>query len=99
MIQSTTLSFLKDLAENNNREWFNDNKQRYEEAKDNVLAFTAELIKELHKFDKNIAADTDPKKCVMRIYRDIRFSKDKTPYKDNFGIGNLRSGKVHIGYY
>jgi len=99
MIKSTTFSFLRDLATNNNREWFNDNKQRYEEAKDNVVAFTAELIKELHQFDKAIVADLDPKKCVMRIYRDIRFSKDKTPYKDNFGIGNLRSGKVHIGYY
>jgi len=99
MIRSDTLSFLKDLAQNNNREWFADNKQRYEIAKDNVLAFAGELIKELHVFDKSISLDTDPKKCVMRIYRDIRFRTDKTPYKDNFGIGNLRAGKVHIGYY
>lgn len=99
MINPTTFSFLTDLAANNNREWFTDNKLRYEEARDNVVAFTAELIKELHRFDKSIALDSDPKKCVMRIYRDIRFSKDKTPYKDNFGIGNLRSGNVHIGYY
>ena len=78
MIRSTTLSFLKDLAENNNREWFTDNKQRYEEAKDNVVAFAAELIKELHRFDKSISLDIDAKKCLMRIYRDIRFSKDNS---------------------
>jgi uncharacterized protein (TIGR02453 family) len=99
MINQSTFNFLTDLTANNNREWFNDNKPRYEEARDNVIAFAAELIKQLHRFDKAIALDTDPKKCVMRIYRDIRFSKDKTPYKDNFGIGNLRSGNVHIGYY
>lgn len=99
MINQNTFSFLTDLAANNNREWFTDNKQRYEEARDNVVAFAEEVIKELHQFDKSISLDTDPKKCVMRIYRDIRFSKDKTPYKDNFGIGNLRSGSVHIGYY
>src|SRR5476651_1290249 len=86
MINPTTFSFLADLAANNNREWFTDNKKRFEEARDNVIAFTAELIKELHRFDKSITLDSDPKKCVMRIYRDIRFSKDKTPYKDNFGV-------------
>lgn len=99
MINQQTFNFLTDLAANNNREWFNDNKQRYEQAKSNVEAFAGELIKELHQFDKDISLDLDPRKCVMRIYRDIRFSKDKTPYKDNFGIGNLRTGKVHIGYY
>jgi len=99
MINQSTFNFLSELAANNNREWFTDNKQRYEEAKENVLDFTGELIKELNRFDKAVSADLDPKKCVMRIYRDIRFSKDKTPYKDNFGIGNLRTGRVHIGYY
>lgn len=99
MINQQTFNFLTDLAANNSREWFTDNKQRYEQAKSNVEAFAGELIKELHQFDKDISLDLDPKKCVMRIYRDIRFSKDKTPYKNNFGIGNLRSGKIHIGYY
>ncbi len=99
MINQSTFDFLTGLADNNNREWFNDHKPQYEQARDNVVAFAAELIKELHRFDQSISLDTDPKKCVMRIYRDIRFSKDKTPYKDNFGIGNLRSGSVHIGYY
>jgi len=99
MISPNTYSFLADLTANNNREWFTANKQRHDDARANVIAFTAELIKEINKFDKAVAIDTDPSKCAMRIYRDVRFSKDKTPYKDNFGIGNLRTGKVHIGYY
>jgi uncharacterized protein (TIGR02453 family) len=101
MIKLTTLNFLKDLALNNNREWFQDNKQVYEDARENVVEFTAALINELTKLDPDVTADTDAKKCIMRIYRDIRFSKDKTPYKNNFGIGRLVSGtKVEdIGYY
>ncbi|EHQ28047.1 DUF2461 domain-containing protein [Mucilaginibacter paludis] len=101
MIQSATLDFLKDLAQNNNREWFQDNKQRFEAAKENVIAFTSELIKELKNADPSLSSDIEPKKCVMRIYRDIRFSLDKTPYKNNFGISKLPSGvkSEEIGYY
>jgi uncharacterized protein (TIGR02453 family) len=101
MIKSATLDFLRDLVQNNNREWFQDNKERYDTAKENVIAFTAELIKELKKADPALSTDIDPKKCVMRIYRDIRFSKDKTPYKNNFGISKLLSGTKaeDIGYY
>jgi uncharacterized protein (TIGR02453 family) len=89
MIQSATLEFLKDLVQNNDREWFQDHKQRYESAKENIVNFAAEVIKELKKIDPAIATDVDPRKCVMRIYRDVRFSKDKRPYKSNFGIGKL----------
>lgn len=101
MIRSTTFDFLKDLVKNNNREWFQANKQRFEDAKENVLAFTAELIKELKKADPSLNADIDPKKCLMRIYRDIRFREDKTPYKNNFGIHKLPlvSKSEEIGYY
>ncbi|WP_295649874.1 DUF2461 domain-containing protein [uncultured Mucilaginibacter sp.] len=101
MIQSATLDFLKDLAENNNREWFADNKARFDKAKDNVVDFTAELIKELKAINPALSTDIDPKKCVMRIYRDIRFSLDKTPYKNNFGIGKLQPGNKseNIGFY
>lgn len=75
-------------------------KETYEQARDNMIDFTAELIKELTKADPNLDPATDAKKCVMRIYRDIRFSKDKTPYKSHFGIGKLHSGKAgHTGYY
>lgn len=101
MIKPATFNFLKDLAQNNNREWFQENKQRYDEAKDNVIDFTAELIKELKKADPALSTDIDPKKCIMRIYRDIRFSKDKTPYKNNFGITKLLANTKteEIGYY
>ena len=77
------------------------NKERHDTARENVIAFAGELIKELAKVDPGIDVTLDPKKCVMRIYRDIRFSPDKTPYKNNFGIGKLNSGKgvLASGYY
>ncbi|HTH83478.1 MAG TPA: DUF2461 domain-containing protein [Mucilaginibacter sp.] len=100
MIQQPTLDFLKELVENNNREWFMDNKGRYEAARENMIAFTADLIKLVQQFDPGVSADLDPKKCVMRIYRDIRFSKNKTPYKNNFGV-SIPSATTRVGgeYY
>ncbi|WP_374949215.1 DUF2461 domain-containing protein [Mucilaginibacter sp.] len=86
MIQSHTLEFLKELVGNNNREWFQVNKDRYEQSRENMITFTADLIAKLHRIDPNVSADLDAKKCVMRIYRDIRFSKNKIPYKNNFGV-------------
>ncbi|RYU87319.1 DUF2461 domain-containing protein [Mucilaginibacter terrigena] len=86
MIQSQTLDFLKELVDNNKREWFQANKERYDKARENVIDLAANVITKLHKVDPSVSADLDPKKCVMRIYRDIRFSKNKTPYKNNFGI-------------
>ena len=85
MISQETLNFLKDVTLNNNREWFQDNKDRYDIARENVLDFTAAMITELAKTDMGVT-DADPKKAVKRIYRDIRFSKDKTPYKNYFGV-------------
>ena len=101
MIDRQTFDFLKDLVKNNNRDWFMANKERHDQARENVIAFAGELIKELSKIDPDIDVNLDPKKCVMRIYRDIRFSLDKTPYKNNFGIGKLNSGKgiLASGYY
>jgi uncharacterized protein (TIGR02453 family) len=101
MISQDTLNFLKEVTQNNNREWFQDNKERYDIARENVIEFAAAMIKELAKTDPGVA-DTDPKKAVKRIYRDIRFSKDKTPYKNHFGIGfssSLTSSKDTTGYY
>jgi uncharacterized protein (TIGR02453 family) len=86
MIQRHTFDFLKELIENNNREWFQANKERYEQAREDVIAFATELVKHLKAIDDGINKELDAKKCVMRIYRDIRFSKNKTPYKNNFGI-------------
>lgn len=101
MIESSTFQFLHDLSLNNNREWFNQHKNNYEKSLQNVHAFTAEIIKGLAEFDKTIPEDLHPKNCVMRIYRDIRFSKDKTPLKTNFGIAISSNGKNFKGpgYY
>ncbi|WP_462264203.1 DUF2461 domain-containing protein [Mucilaginibacter sp.] len=101
MIQPETFSFLKDLAGNNNREWFQTQKGRYEAAHQNVVDFAGELVKALSKFDANIDVQKDARKCVLRIYRDVRFSKDKTPYKTNMSIGRLRTGNATegVGYF
>lgn len=86
MIQKKTLNFLEQIAENNTREWFAENKHLYEEAKADLFPFIATLIKELSAIDPEFSADTEPKKALMRIYRDVRFSKNKDPYKKNYGI-------------
>jgi uncharacterized protein (TIGR02453 family) len=101
MIESQTLDFLKDLVDNNNREWFQANKEKYDKARENVIELAAAVIGKLHKVDPTVSADLDPKKCVMRIYRDIRFSKNKTPYKNNFGISlpTLGSKLGGVEYY
>lgn len=101
MILQTTLDFIDNIKQNNHRDWFLTHKDDYETARDNILGFTAAVIKETNKFDPYVDANTDPKKCVMRIYRDIRFSKDKTPYKGWFGIHKFTSGRyaAGIGYY
>ena len=69
------------------------NKERYESARENMIALTADILLSLRKIDPGINESLEPKKCVMRIYRDIRFSKDKTPYKNNFGISIPAKGQ------
>lgn len=86
MLKHSTFHFLRELAENNNREWFAKNKHLYEEAKLDIFALITPLIKELSAIDPQFSADTEPKKCLLRIYRDIRFSPNKAPYKKNYGI-------------
>ena len=98
-INSSTLQFLKDLAHNNNREWFADNRERYIAANTNVAAFVEELIDEIGLFDEEILK-LDARKTLFRIYRDTRFSLDKTPYKTNFGAGlGFKRGNGSAGYY
>lgn len=101
MIRSETFDFLKELAVNNNRDWFLANKSRHDQAKANVIDFASGVIIELSKIDSSIPSGLDPKSCIMRIYRDIRFSKDKTPYKTNFGLAFSGQGKnfKDAGYY
>jgi len=76
--------FFRQLKKNNNREWFQANKATYEEK---VKAPMAELVEDLNREFASMAPDfvTDPAKAIYRIYRDTRFSKDKTPYKDHIG--------------
>ncbi|MEO3405328.1 DUF2461 domain-containing protein [Mucilaginibacter sp. CAU 1740] len=92
MIYQESLDFLKDLAENNNREWFALHKERYEKARENVVDFTAKVLDGVRKIEAGMDENLDAKKCVMRIYRDIRFRKDKTPYKNNFGVSFPTTG-------
>ncbi|UKT63115.1 DUF2461 domain-containing protein [Pedobacter mucosus] len=100
MLKQETLKFIQEVAENNNREWFAINKPRYEEAKSDVLILVSELILGLSKVDPLLSAEADPKKSLMRIYRDVRFSKNKDPYKNNFGIWfSAKKGGNEPGYY
>ncbi len=92
MLQLSTLKFLKDLHKNNNREWFETNRKRFEDAKSDFEQFLSVLIGELTKLNKNFAG-LEPKDCAFRIYRDVRFSKDKTPYKCNFSASIKEGGK------
>jgi uncharacterized protein (TIGR02453 family) len=95
------MDFLRDLSQNNNREWFNANKERYNAAMDCFKGETAELISKIAVFDDEIKYLT-PENCVFRIYRDIRFSPDKTPYKTHFGAYMAAGGgrkSALAGYY
>ena len=98
-MQSSTLQFLRKLEKNNNREWFNENKTLYQEAQQDVISFVEKLIEEMADFDEEMGK-LEAKKSVFRIYRDTRFSKDKTPYKTNFGAGlGMGKGNKISGYY
>lgn len=100
MIAKETVDFLKKLAKNNEREWFQANKKAFDAAQDNMTAFAGYLIGEIGKFDDAIVG-LDPKACVFRIYRDTRFSKDKSPYKTNLGAYVAPGGRKSMqpGYY
>jgi uncharacterized protein (TIGR02453 family) len=100
MLAKETVDFLRKLDKNNNRDWFNANKSAFVEANDNVIAVTGELINRIAKFDPAVSG-IDPKSCVFRIYRDVRFSKDKSPYKTNLGAFVAPGGKKTMspGYY
>ena len=79
------LDFLRELRVNNNRDWFNVHKEEYDRAKKEFETFTQSLILKIGEFDKEILNVT-PKECVFRLFRDIRFTHDKTPYKNHFSV-------------
>ncbi len=100
MLQRSTLQFLKDLKRNNNKPWFDDHRKAYDAAKQDFATFIDQLIQQFSKKDPSIA-HLQAKDCMFRINRDIRFSKDKTPYKTNFGAFINSEGKKSptAGYY
>ena len=100
MLQPSTIKFIKDLKKNNTKEWFDVNRKIYEAAKQDFLNLTTEVLKNIAAKDETLA-QLEPKKCVFRINRDVRFSKDKSPYKTNMGMSISKGGKVAIsaGYY
>ena len=94
MIDIKVFKFLNDIKSNNNREWFNTNKQRYKWSLERIKNFTIEFVKLMNSHDKI------ENYKIFRIYRDVRFSKNKTPYKNNFGISLVREKpKLRGGYY
>ena len=100
MLQSSTIQFLKALKKNNNREWFEKSRPVYEAAKKDYLTFVTEVLEELKQIDNSLI-ELEPKQCVFRINRDVRFSKNKEPYKTNFGASFSKGGKKVqcAGYY
>ncbi|HEY0030548.1 MAG TPA: DUF2461 domain-containing protein [Bacteroidia bacterium] len=100
MIEKTTLAFLLKLSKNNSKEWFDKNRPEYEIVKGNFKKFVDELIASTAKFDPAIK-HLESKNCIFRINRDVRFSKNKSPYKDNFGATLSPGGKKSFsaGYY
>jgi uncharacterized protein (TIGR02453 family) len=100
MLQPSTIQFLKNLKNNNNKPWFDANRKKYEEAKLDFGQFIQSVIDQHAKKDAGLK-EIKAKDCMFRINRDVRFSKDKSPYKTNFGASINRGGKksVSAGYY
>jgi uncharacterized protein (TIGR02453 family) len=94
-----TIRFLEDLRFNNNREWFNDNRKAYESARGAVEGLVADVMSQFAGVEN--LGKTTVKDCIFRINRDVRFSKDKSPYKINFGalIGNGGKKSTGRSYY
>lgn len=100
MLGKNTFDFLTKLKENNHREWYHENKKWYNEAKSDFETFINLVINEISGFDPAIRS-LEARDCTFRIFRDIRFSKDKTPYKTNMGAFIAKGGRKSLnpGYY
>ena len=100
MLQSSTLKFLKELKKNNNKLWFDAHRKQYEAARNDFEVLIQSVLDKHCKNDPDLKGLT-AKKCMFRINRDIRFSKDKSPYKTNFGASMDKGGKKSglAGYY
>lgn len=100
MLQSSTLSFLKLLKKNNNKEWFENNRKKYEDAKTDFENLAGAILGKLSVIDPSVS-ELKPKDCTFRINRDVRFSKNKAPYKTNMALYISKGGKKSnsAGYY
>lgn len=100
MISPSTIKFLKDLKKNNNKPWFDAHRKEYENVKTDFAAFIQSVIDKHGKKDNTIS-HLKAKDCMFRINRDVRFSKDKSPYKTNMGAYINQGGKKSLfgGYY
>ncbi|MFQ6678536.1 MAG: DUF2461 domain-containing protein [Fidelibacterota bacterium] len=100
MIEQKTLDFLSDLKKNNDRTWFNNHKDDYKSAVANFIDLVAMLLHNIAEFDDSLIGVL-PKECLFRIYRDVRFSKDKSPYKTWFSAAMSTGGRKGLwpGYY
>jgi uncharacterized protein (TIGR02453 family) len=100
MLQSSTIKFLKDLQKNNNKPWFDEHRKIYEAAKADLQMMVSKLIPAIAAFDEPIGT-LQVKDCTFRINRDVRFSKNKSPYKNNMAAYFSRGGKKAnvAGYY
>ncbi len=100
MLEPQTLRFLSQLKKNNNKPWFDAHRAQYEAARIDFQNFIQLVIDDLQRRDATITG-MQARDCLFRLNRDIRFSKDKTPYKIAFGASIKREGKksVYAGYY
>ncbi|MEG1563285.1 MAG: DUF2461 domain-containing protein [Bacteroides sp.] len=100
MNASIIFRFLKELSDNNNREWFAQHREAYEQARTEFEKVLTAIIARLSLFDESVRG-VEAKNCTYRIYRDTRFASDKTPYKTHFGGYINAKGKQsnHCGYY
>ena len=96
-INRSTLNFLKDLAAHNDREWFAEHKETYTEAQQNMIDFVDALIVTMNTHD--VLENESGKKSLFRIYNDVRFSKNKAPYKTRFAFSLQRATKARRGGY
>lgn len=100
MLQIKTLEFLKSLSQNNDKTWFDAHRNEYAQAKNDFELFVSRVLEGLADIDSSLT-EVKAKDCIFRIFRDVRFSKDKTPYKTHFGAYLSRGGRKFsgAGYY
>jgi uncharacterized protein (TIGR02453 family) len=100
MLHPKTIQFLTKLKKNNSREWFNEHRNEYDAAKENFIELVNQILSQAGQFDQDISVLTY-KDCIFRINRDVRFSKNKDPYKNNMAAYFVKGGKKSwlAGYY